>query len=290
MTLVTRIRSRPVALWIAAGCVAAIAVAAVFSVNDPPASASVMDQAFIAEFDGSEQKYVIMTPSGFTPDEPVSLLISLHGHGSDRWQFVQQKRGECQATRDVAASKKMLMVAPDYRATTSWMGPAAEADLLQIIRTLKQRYRIQRVILCGGSMGGTGALTFTALHPEMIDAVVSMNGTANLADYTHFLDAIATSFGGTKQEVPIEYRKRSAEFFPERFRMPFAATTGGKDDVVPADSVLRLIEEVRKHNSNVLSLHRPNGGHDTSYKNAKQALEFVITASAPRSKASARGE
>ncbi|MBP85959.1 MAG: alpha/beta hydrolase [Planctomycetaceae bacterium] len=239
--------------------------------QDAPGFATVEDRTFIAKFDGSEQKYVIMTPHGFAPDQSVSLLIALHGHGSDRWQFVRQPRGECRGARDVAADNKMLLISPDYRAKTSWMGPAAEADVLQIIQTLKQRFEVEHVILCGGSMGGTGALTFTALHPDMINAVVSLNGTANLVEYERFQDAIAKSFGGSKKQVPDEYRKRSAEFFQNRFTMPFAATTGGKDNIVPPASVLRLIGSAREHNPNVLSLHRTDGEHSTSYEEYEES-------------------
>ena len=241
--------------------------------------ASVEDRTFVAGLDATQQKYVMMTPQGWMIDQPVSLLIAFHGHGSDRWQFVKQDRDECRATRDVAAAHGMLLVSPDYRATTSWMGPGAEADVLQIIRTLKKHIQIERVILCGGSMGGTAALAFAALHPEMVDGVVSLNGTANLVDYARFEDAIAASFGGTRQQVPEEYRNRSAEFFAQCFTMPLAATTGGRDDVVPADSVLRLLDRVREHNSNVLSIHHADGGHSTNYADTKRALEFVISAS-----------
>jgi pimeloyl-ACP methyl ester carboxylesterase len=239
---------------------------------------TVEDRAFIATCDGSEQRYVIVMPDEFQFDQPVSVLIALHGHGSDRWQFVRHDRGECRAVRDVASAHGALLVAPDYRATTSWMGPKAEADVVQIIDSLKKQFRVERVILCGGSMGGTGALTFAALHPNLIDGVVSLNGTANLVEYDRFLDAIAESYGGTKQQVPEEYRKRSAEFVPGQFTMPLAATTGGADEIVPADSVLRLTEAVRRTNNNVLSLHRPDGGHSTSYDDTKQALDFVFEA------------
>ena len=72
------------------------------------------------------------------------------------------------------------------------MGPAAEADMVQLIQILNETYNVERIILSGGSMGGTGALTFTALHPELVDGVVSRNGTANLVEYERFQDAIAT--------------------------------------------------------------------------------------------------
>lgn len=236
------------------------------------------DRTFRAEIDGTEQRYILMTPEKFSRSEPASVLIALHGHGSDRWQFVRQPRDECRAVRDIAAESGLLLVAPDYRATTSWMGPAATADVVQIIQQLRMQFKVERIVLCGASMGGTAALTFAALHPDLIDGIVSMNGTANLLEYDRFQDAIAESFGGTKQQVPDEYQKRSAELFPDRFTMPVAATTGGRDDVVPGASVLRLLKSIRQHNDAVLSLHRPNGGHSTNLADARQALEFVLSA------------
>ncbi|MEZ6113957.1 MAG: alpha/beta fold hydrolase [Pirellulaceae bacterium] len=237
---------------------------------------TVEERTFRASVDDSEQKYVVVMPEDFAADKPHGLLIALHGHGTDRWQFVRQERDECRAVRDVAAKHGLLLVSPDYRAKTSWMGPKAEADTLDLLRILKQRFKIDRVILCGGSMGGTAALTFAALHPEQVDGVVSLNGTANLVEYERFSEAIAESFGGTKEQKPEEYRRRSAEFFADRFTMPLAATTGGRDEVVPAASVLRLLETVRSHNSRTLSLHRPEGGHSTNYDDTREALEFVL--------------
>ncbi len=82
-----------------------------------------MDISFQAECDGTEQRYVLVLPSGFQAGERHDVLIALHGHGSDRWQFVKDARDECRAARDVAAKHGLLFVSPDYRARTSWMGP-----------------------------------------------------------------------------------------------------------------------------------------------------------------------
>ncbi len=167
------------------------------------------DVSFSARCDGTIQRYVLILPEGFVPTETHHLLVALHGHGSDRWQFAKQTRDECRAARDVAANGKMIFVSPDYRAKTSWMGPKAEADMVQIIEDLKRQFRIGKVVLCGGSMGGTSCLTFSALHPELVDGVASMNGAANLLEYQNFQDAIRESFGGLKTEIPNEYKKRS---------------------------------------------------------------------------------
>jgi pimeloyl-ACP methyl ester carboxylesterase len=235
------------------------------------------DVAFTARIDGSAQRYVLVLPEGFDAARPHALMIVLHGHGSDRWQYVTNPRDECRVARDVAAAHRMVFVSPDYRAKTSWMGPKAEADVVQILEELKARYRIGKTIVCGGSMGGSSALTFAAMHPELVDGVVSMNGTANHLEYENFQDAIRESFGGTKAAIPQEYKKRSAEYWPERLTMPVGLTTGGRDALVPPDSVVRLAAIVKKLQPNVLLVHRPEGGHETNYADGKAALDFVIT-------------
>ena len=236
----------------------------------------VEDRSFVASFDSTEQKYVTIKPPELKLDDRFNVLIALHGHGSDRWQFAKDTRDECRAARDFAMQRRMLFVSPDYRAKTSWMGPAAEADLVQLIELLKKEYPIRGVYLCGGSMGGTGVLTFSALHPDLIQGAAAMNGTANLLEYENFQDAIAESYGGTKQVIPVEYKKRSAEYWPERLTMPLGMTTGGKDTAVPPQSVLRLAAVLRQLERPVLLIHREEGGHETNYADAMQILEFSV--------------
>lgn len=242
----------------------------------PAAGGEPQDVAFKARCDGTEQRYVLIEPPGDGKDGPRDLLIALHGHGSDRWQFATATRDECRAARDVAAKHGMLYVSPDYRAKTSWMGPKAEADLVQIIDELKQGRRIGKVFLCGGSMGGSSALTFAAIHPGLIDGVAAMNGTANHLEFRQFQEAIAESFGGPKAAIPAEYKKRSAEYWPEKFTMPVGVTTGGKDDIVPPQSVQRLAEILGQLQRPVLAIHREDGGHSTTYDDAVAILEFAI--------------
>lgn len=256
-------------------CTSVLAVSA-GAAEPSPGFQAPLDRAFTASLDQTEQRYVLLLPVDFSEDAPHDLLIALHGHGSDRWQFATDKRGECQGARDVAAARRMIFASPDYRAKTSWMGPAAEADLLQLIDALKKEMRIGRVVLCGGSMGASSALTFTALHPERVDAVVALNGTANHLEYENFQEAIKESFGGTKQNIPEEYFRRSAEYWPLHFTMPVAFTTSGKDTAVPPESVIRLSAILKKLNPRVLHIHRPDAGHETSYDDTVAAMNFVL--------------
>ncbi len=238
--------------------------------------AELKDIAFVAHCDGSTQRYVMVFPPGYRAADTHDVLIALHGHGSDRWQFVRDARDECRVARDVAAEHGMLYVSPDYRAKTSWMGPKAEADLVQIIDELRRDYAVGRVFICGGSMGGSSALTFAALHPDLIAGVASMNGTANHLAYDNFQDAIRESFGGGKDQIPEVYKQRSAEYWPERFTMPLGITAGGQDQSVPSDSVVRLARVLERMHRPVLLICRENGGHSTGYADGRRILEFAI--------------
>jgi len=166
------------------------------------------EKSFLASFDGSRQKYVELVPGAFRPEN--GALIALHGHGSDRLQFVDDTRGECTAARDAAMGRGLLYVSPDYRAKTSWMGPAAEADVLDLLETLRRERGVSKFFFCGGSMGGTSALTFAARHPSRVAGVVAFNPLADHLSYGNFQDAIAASFDGDKQTAYDEYYRRSA--------------------------------------------------------------------------------
>ena len=238
----------------------------------------VQELTFVAEVDGSAQRYLLLLPPGYSPGSKRDLLIALHGHGSDRWQFMRPTRPETRAVLDFSAKNNMILVSPDYRAPTSWMGPKAEADLTQILADLRSRFSIGKVILSGASMGGSSALTYAVLHPSAIDGVVAMNGTANHLEYENFQDAIQASFGGTKDRIPLEYKNRSAEYWPERLSMPVAITAGGQDTLVPPQSVLRLAAILQRLGRNVLVIHRERGGHETTYEDATAALEFTLAA------------
>lgn len=255
-------------------CIVAIVMASPFALAKD--RFEVEDVSFQANCDGTTQNYVRMLPKNFDVSKPHDLLIGLHGHGSDRWQFVNLMEGTGLACRNTAIQNDMILIFPDYRARTSWMGPKAEADLLQIIEDLKKQYKINQVFLSGGSMGGSSTLSFTAMHPDLIDGVVSVNGTANHLEYTNFQDAISESFGGTKQQMPEEYKKRSAEYWPERFTMPIGITASGQDTVVPPQSVLRLADVLQKLGRDVQLTYNEDLGHRTPYQDIEKLFDFVI--------------
>jgi len=243
------------------------------------AEPAMADEAFTASYDGTEQRYVQILPDGFDSTARHDMLIGLHGLYADRWQFATDTRDECRAARDAAAERNMIYISPDYRGP-SCMNTPAESDVVQIIGLVKARHLVNRVFICGASMGGHSSLILAILHPRMIDGIAAMNCKANMTDPTPYAAEIATAYGGTPEEVPEEYYKRSAEFFPDSFLVPLGMALSGKDDIVPPASSLRLAQYLRDRNKRVLVVYEPDFGHYTNYADARTILDFAIDSAA----------
>jgi len=232
--------------------------------------------SFTAKYDNTEQLYSMLLPENFNPDQRYNLLLVFHGMGGDRWQLYNLRtEGPCQAVLEIAQENQLIVVAPDYR-IDQWMGPAGEADTLQILVDLQRQYRINKVFLTGGSMGGSSVLTLIVRHPYLFDGAFSMNGTANHLEYENYQDYIQKGFGGAKAEIPLEYKNRSAEYWPERIIMPLSLTGGGQDTAVPPQSIARLAHVLEKMKRKVLYIFREEVGHGTLYDDARTGLEFAL--------------
>lgn len=257
-------------VWLSVGCVVLSCVVA-------SAEMTQEDLSFVADLDGTEQRYIKLTPPNL-PAEKVDVVFWLHGHGSDRTQVnVYKGRGEIASSLDVCEQNGMLLIFPDYRATTSWMGPAAEADMLQLIDIIKGTYDVGRIFFFGGSMGGSSSLTFAALHPDLVDGVVAFNPLADHMTYNNFQTEIAASFGGTKTEIPEEYRKRSAINHIDELAMPISITVGGVDTTVPPDSARELARLVEaKYPGNVYIDDDAWRGHETDYNASLKAIRRML--------------
>ena len=164
-------------------------------------------------------------------------------------------------------------------------GAKGEADSLQIMVELKRKYRINKVFIAGGSMGGSAVLTLAVRHPYLFDGVVSINGTANYLEYENYQEYIQKGFGGTKAEVPLEYKNRSAEYWPERFIQPVGMVVGSDDTAVPPHSVARLANVLKRMNRKVMFISRDNIGHGARYEDTRTLLEFVLNVRAKKTAA-----
>ncbi len=232
--------------------------------------------SFQAKCDGTEQKYAILLPENFNPETRHNLLIMFHGMYGDRWQLYELRdHGPSRAIYEIAAENDLIVVTPDYR-IDQWMGPRGEADTLQILVDLQRQYLINKVFIAGGSMGGSAVLTLAVRHPYLFDGVMSMNGTANYLEYENYQEYIQKGFEGTKEDIPLEYKNRSAEYWPENIIMPIGMSVGGQDGAVPPHSVTRLAKVLQQIKRRVLFFYRESEGHGTSYEDARAMLKFIM--------------
>ena len=89
------------------------------------------DVTFVSKVDGTEQRYVLMLPKDLPGERKVDLVIALHGHGSDRWQFVNAERDECRAAREMAAKHNMIYLCPDPTKVNGAVSMNGTANMLE---------------------------------------------------------------------------------------------------------------------------------------------------------------
>ena len=82
---------------------------------------------------------------------------------------------------------------------------------------------------------------------------------------------------GRSNKFPKSTVSEAPSSFPNRFTMPLAATTGGADEVVPPDSVLRLIENLRGRNEQFSACIAPTAGIAPRTKIPSRPLNSCLT-------------
>ena len=118
--------------------------------------------------DGSKQYYAILLPDNFSPENAYDLVVFLHGFGAD-------ERSGFEVFADYAQENGVILVSTPYNShvpyayaaldgkagdAQSYMNANAVKDLEWVVAALKQKFRVQKFILVGHSMGGGGSLVF----------------------------------------------------------------------------------------------------------------------------------
>jgi dienelactone hydrolase len=258
------------------------------NVNDVLHSDDVIKSTFVSKYDGQEDTFAVLPPSGTKPEAGYDLVVYLHGMGSTFLEpFV------CPDTRpiarEIAAKKPQLIFASlNYRLGYSWGNDAAIADITQNIREIMQRYPIHRIVLMGTSMGGCTVLTYSALAPADVKiklvGAVSSEGAGDLSRLFHetkngsIPPALQNAFGGTPETVPERYAKQS--FIPNIEQVKgdnrYAILSATRDTIVPPKFQKELVELLNKR-SMPTDLIEINSGHGVPPAEFYlQGLEFVL--------------
>ncbi|MCE9589268.1 MAG: prolyl oligopeptidase family serine peptidase [Planctomycetes bacterium] len=192
--------------------------------------------------------------------------VLLHGRGGGM-QDCHLTLPELFPLRDLFRERGVTVVAPDY-GSDCWMNPAAEAFVLGVMAHVAATRPVgaARAGLMGVSMGGGGALTLAAHHPERFDRVCAV---MPVTDYARFYEerpdyraSLGAAYGGSPGEKGSLYRDRSAvSHVGVLSRLPVLLIHGATDALVTPDYSRRL-HELLMPGGNVELIEIPDRGHE----------------------------
>jgi pimeloyl-ACP methyl ester carboxylesterase len=251
---------------------------------DAPAVAGprILRVDYVSGADGQKDWAVLMPQDGAE-----TLAVMLHGHGSGGDQLLTRPD-----IRDrwlpALRSAGLGIVCPNLRGN-AWMSPAAAGDLRQLIAWVRERYAMRRVLLVGGSMGGTSVLIYAALHPEEVDGVVAICPAADLPEYWRWAvrnaaqrpilgqiaRAIQEQYGSTPDQSPELFTRHSALAQEARLTMPVALAHGTADATIPFEPT-RQLAACLEERGRVHYEEMPGGNHDAPLVNGPEMFNWVL--------------
>jgi S-formylglutathione hydrolase FrmB len=130
----------------------------------------------------------VLLPAGHDRDRTWPLLLLLHGAGDDHTTWTENTDVE-----DLTADLPFVVVMPEGGRTpdTGWYSDWAEpggpqwesAHLRQLLPFLEDRYSAggarERRVVAGLSMGGFGAMSYAARHPDLFVGAASFSGAVH---------------------------------------------------------------------------------------------------------------
>ncbi len=141
---------------------------------------------------------------------------------------------------------------PGFGASAREKGPYTMAALADALATQLDLWRMPRIVLVGGSMGGVVAQHFVLRHPERVERLllVATGGvTANKAVALEKADALAAAGWNEQTVSPIVdgffHRRPSAPELAEYRRIALAASQAAAVEAARSNAVNRTLDELR---------------------------------------------
>ena len=207
-------------------------------------------------------------------------VVVLHGHGSQGDQLITRP--------DIAGSwvpvllkNKVSVIAPNLRGN-AWMSEAAVSDLYELLRNRQRSSSWRKTVIVSGSMGGTGALIFAMLHPELIGGVAALGAATDIGRYLAWTgtqshpvlceihDAIRTAYSDEES-----LRKHNVCAHAEQLTMPVCFYHGGGDKTIPV-SEARALACALSGKKDFYYREIENGVHDSPLVFFEDALMRLI--------------
>ena len=209
-------------------------------------------------------EYALYVPSGYKKAKPASLLVLLHGLGSNPQQVIRY-----QGITAEAEKRGYIVVAPFGYNERGWygsrgkgnggllggragdpenLGELSEKDVLNVLGIIRKEFNVNsaRIYLAGHSMGGGGTIHLGAAYSDIWAALVPMS---------------PAYWGGHN--------------ILEKITAPMMVVTGDKDTTVPVQMVRPFARKMKEANAKHIYKEIAGGNHGTTfYRNPKLMAEI----------------
>lgn len=181
-----------------------------------------------------EMEYLLYLPDGYESDTTKKwpLMLFLHGAGEQGTDLSKVKKHGPAMHVDQGKKYPFILVSP--QAQRGWKSEMLYNLLVSISK--EKRVDPDRIYLSGLSMGGFGTWDLAIKHPELFAAIVPICG------------------GGDSKDI---WKLR---------HMPVWCFHGAKDEIVPLVSSEKMVNALKKYNSNVQFTVYPDVWHDSWVK------------------------
>ncbi|MFQ6096694.1 MAG: prolyl oligopeptidase family serine peptidase [Armatimonadota bacterium] len=195
-------------------------------------------KGYRSEIDGNLQPYSLNIPPDYTGEEPVPLVLTMHGHGGSR-PFQGHPAGRIPGC---------IVVSPHGRGSVDYMY-TGEVDVMRVLEEVRRDYNIDsdRIYATGGSMGGTGSWTLAVHYPDVFAAIAPIAGNAD----HHAWEEVwkwgrrpTPCFDDLRTFVRDNINPRT--YAENLLNVPVFVVHGDKDNIVPVQHARKMTAALRQ--------------------------------------------
>jgi len=207
---------------------------------------------YYSDIDDSVEPFALNVPSSYTGEEPVPLIVHMHGAGMGRFHG-----------HPAPAIKDCLVLSPHGRGWTDYMH-TGEDDVRRVLRIVRERYNVDpnRVYLAGSSMGGTGCWHLATRFPDLFAGIAPVCGNCDYRVWDEYWE------GPPAEPVPRADLRAflkstlSARTFAENLRgVPVLNAHGARDNVVYVEHSRNIVADMRALGYMPMYREHPTAGH-----------------------------
>ena len=192
---------------------------------------------------GTDYKYQVFVPEGWTPHKKWPVILFLHGAGERGDDGVMETDvGIGTAIRTNRSAIQAIVVMPQCRKSFWWVLPPMDELAMTALEKATREFHgdTQRTYLTGISMGGFGAWHLAQKYPGRFAALVVICG--GIRPPAHALNAIPELAKLVLPDLPKTYSAAAARIG----KTPVWIFHGAEDPIVPVTESERMAAAMKK--------------------------------------------